>query len=122
MFIYNDNDLDNVSLSFTERENGIEFYIEGYDEDNKISIDLMVSLNIDYLKTMEIDFEYDLTDQLIEDETYLGINSEFIKTEVSVTLMKDLDERYFLRVVNDSIDANVDFEIEEQEEIEDEDE
>ncbi|MBR4830576.1 MAG: hypothetical protein IKZ96_02275 [Bacilli bacterium] len=121
MFIYNDNDLDNVSLSFTERENGIEFYIEGFDEDNKISIDLMVSLNIDYLKTMEIDFEYDLTDQLFSDETYLGINSEFVKTEVSVTLMKDLDERYFLRVVNDSIDANASFELEEPEE-EEEDE
>lgn len=121
MFIYNDNDLDNVSLSFTERENGIEFYVEGYDEDNKISIDLMVSLNIDYLKTMEIDFEYDLTDQLLEGETYLGINSEFIETKVSVTLMKDLDERYFLRVVNDSIDVNVSFEIEEKEE-EEEDE
>ena len=122
MFIYNDCDLENVSLSFTERENGLEFYIEGFDEDNKISIDLMVSLNIDYLKTMEIDFEYDLTDQLISDETYLGINSEFVKTEVEVSLMKDLDERYFLRVVNDSIDANVDFEIEEAKEIEDEDE
>ena len=116
MFVYNDEDLENVSLSFTERENGIEFYIEGFDEDNKISIDLMVSLNIDYLKTMEIDFEYDLTDQLISDETYLGINSEFVKTEVEVSLMKDLDERYFLRVVNDSIDANISFEIEEEKE------
>ena len=44
MFIYNDNDLDNVSLTFTERENGLEFYVEGYDEDNKISIDFMLDL------------------------------------------------------------------------------
>ena len=121
MFIYNDKDLDNVSLSFTERDNGIEFYVEGYDEDNKISIDFIIGLNIDYLKTMEIDFEYDLTDQLLEEETYLGINSEFGKTSISVTLMKDLDERYFLRVVNDALDINVDFELEEKEE-EDEDE
>lgn len=120
MFIYNDNELDNVSLSFTERENGIEFYIEGYDEDNKISIDFIVGLNIDYLKTMEIDFEYDLTDQLLKEETYLGINSEFGKTSISVTLMKDLDERYFLRVTNDNIDINVDFEMETDEEEEDE--
>ena len=112
MFVYNDEDLDNVSLTFTERDNGLEFYIEGYDEDNKISIDFMLDLNIDYLKTMEIDFEYDLKDQILKEETYLGINSEYGKTEVSVTIMKDLDERYFLRVVNDSIDANVSFEIE----------
>ena len=120
MFIYNDNDLDNVSLTFTERENGLEFYVEGYDEDNKISIDLLLDLNIDYLRTMEIDFEYDLEDQLLKDETFIGINNEYSKTEVSITLMKDLDERYFLRVVNDAIDINVDFEIEEQEEDEDE--
>ena len=120
MFIYNDCDLENVSLSFTERENGLEFYIEGFDEDNKISIDFIVSLNIDYLKTMEIDFEYELTDQLINDETYLGINNEFIKTDIEVSIIKDLDEKYFLRVVNDSIDANVSFEFEEVEEEEDE--
>lgn len=120
MFIYNDNDLDNVSISFTERDNGIEFYVEGYEEDNKISIDFIVGLNIDYLKTMEIDFEYDLTDQLLEEETYLGINSEFGKTSIYVTLIKDLDERYFLRVTNDNIDINVDFEMETDEEEEDE--
>lgn len=120
MFIYNDCDLDNVSLSFTERENGIEFYIEGLDEENKISIDFIVGLNIDYLKTMEIDFEYDITDQLLDEETYLGINNEFGKTSIEVTLMKDLDEKYFLRVVNDSIDANVSFELKEEETEEDE--
>lgn len=121
MFVYNDIDLDNVSLTFTERDNGLEFYIEGYDEDNKISIDFMLDLNIDYLKTMEIDFEYDLNDQILKEETYLGINSEYGKTEISVTIMKDLDERYFLRVVNDALDINVSFEIEEKEE-EEEDE
>ena len=121
MFIYNDNDLDNVSLTFTERENGLEFYIEGFDEDNKISIDFLLDLNVDYLKTMEIDFEYDLDDQIIKEESFLGINSSFNKTEISVTIMKDLDERYFLRVVNDALDINVEFEIEEKEE-EEEDE
>ena len=121
MFLYNDIDLDNVSLSFTERENGLEFYVEGYDEDNKISIDFIVGLNIDYLKTMEIDFEYDLTEQLLEEETYLGINNEFGKASIEVTLMKDLDEKYFLRVVNDALDVNVSFELEETEE-EEEDE
>ena len=121
MFIYNDNDLDNVSLTFTERENGLEFYIEGFDEDNKISIDFLLDLNIDYLKTMEIDYEYDLCDQILKEETYLRVNSEFGKTSIEVSLMKDLDERYFLTVINDDIDVNIDFEIEEKEE-EEEDE
>ena len=121
MFVYNNIDLDNVSLSFTERDNGLEFYVEGYDEDNKISIDFMLDLNIDYLKTMEIDYEYDLCDQILKEETYLGVNSEFGKTSIEVSLMKDLDERYFLRVINDDIDVNIDFEIEEKEE-EEEDE
>ena len=120
MCIYNDIDLDNVSLSFTERENGIEFYVEGFDEDNKISIDFIIGFNIDYLKTMEIEYEYDLTDQLLEEETYLGINNEFGKTSIEVSIMKDLDERYFLRVVNDNIDVNISFELEEEDEEEDE--
>lgn len=116
MFIYNNIDLDNVSLSFTGRENGIEFYIEGFDEDKKISIDFMVSLTIDDLKTMELDYEYDLCEQLIEGETFIGVNNNFIKTDIEVTLMKDLDEKYYLRVVNDDIDASVNFELEEKEE------
>ena len=121
MFVYNDIELDNVSLSFTERDNSLEFYIEGYDEDKKIGIDFMLDLNIDYLKTMEIDYEYDLCDQLVDSETFIGINNEFHKTDIEVSIMKDLDERYFLRVTNDEIDASVDFEIEEKE-VEDEDE
>lgn len=116
MFTYNDIDLDNVSLSFTERENGLEFYIEGLDENNKYSIDFMIDLNIDYLKTMEIDYEYDLTDQLLKEETYFGIDSKYDKTSIYVTIMKDLDERYFLRVTNDDLDINVSFELEEEEE------
>ena len=116
MFTYNDIDLDDVSLSFTERENGLEFYIEGLDEDNKYSIDFMIDLNIDYLKTMEIDYEYDLTDQLLKEETYFGIDSKYDKTSIYVTIMKDLDERYFLRVTNDELDINVSFELEEEEE------
>ena len=123
MFTYNDIDLEDVSLSFTERENGLEFYVEGLDEDKKISIDFMLDLNIDYLKTMEIDYEYDLCDQIIESETYLGINNEYTKTSIEVSIMKDLDERYFLRVTNDELDVQVNFELEEQEEYkEDEDE
>ena len=116
MFLYNDIDLDNVSLSFTERDNGIEFYIEGFDEDNKISINFIASLKIDDLKTMELDYEYDLTSQLVNDETYFGYNNKYDKEEISVTLMKDLDEKYYLRVVNDNIDASVNFELEEKEE------
>ena len=116
MFIYDDIDLDNVSLSFTERENGIEFYIEGFDEDKKISIDFIVSIKLDDLKTMELDYEYDLSEQLVNDETFIGIDNSFNRTEINVTLMKDLDEKYYLRVVNDSIDASVNFELEEKEE------
>ena len=116
MFIYNDIDLDNTSLSFTERDNGIEFYIEGFDDDKKINLNFIVSLKIDDLKTMEIDYEYDLSDQLLDDETYLGINNDFGKTSIEVTLMKDLDEKYYLRVVNDDIDAQVNFVLEEKEE------
>lgn len=123
MFIYNDIDLDNVSLSFTERDNGIEFYIEGFDEDKKISIDFIVSLKVDDLKTMELDYEYDLCDHIINDETFIGINNDFNKSSIEVTLMKDLDEKYYLRVINDEIDVQVNFELEEQEEYkEDEDE
>ena len=120
MFTYNGIDLDNISLSFTGRENGIEFYIEGFNEDKKISIDFMLSLTIDDLKTMELDYEYDLCDQLLEEETYLGINNEFGKTSIEVTLMKDLDEKYYLRVVNNDIDASVNFELEEKEEYKEE--
>ena len=119
MFTYNDVDLDNTILSFTERENGIEFYIEGFEEDKKISIDFIVSLKIDDLKIMELDYEYDLSNQLIKGETFLGIDNEFESTNIDVSLMKDLDEKYYLRVVNDTIDASVTFELEEKEEEED---
>ena len=71
---------------------------------------------IDLLKTMEIDYEYDLTDQLLKEETYFGIDSKYDKTSIYVTIMKDLDERYFLRVTNDELDINVSFELEEEEE------
>lgn len=116
MFLYNDIELDNVLLTFTSRDDDIEFYIEGFNEDTKISIDFIIRVNFDYLKTMELDYEYDLRDLIIEEETYLGIDNKFGKTSISGSIMKDLDEKYYLRVVNDTIDASVNFELEEKEE------
>lgn len=81
MFYYNGNKLTNIEKEYLFRKENkneyLELYFSGMNENDKISVNLMFNIVKDKLNMLELYDEEYINEYLISEECYFGINSNY---------------------------------------------
>ena len=81
MFYYNGNKLTNIEKEYLFRKENkneyLELYFSGMNENDKISVNLMFNIVKDKLNMLELYDEEYINEYLISEECYFGINNNY---------------------------------------------
>lgn len=81
MFYYNGNKLTNIEKEYLFRKENkneyLELYFSGMNENDKVSVNLMFNIVKDKLNMLELYDEEYINEYLISEECYFGINSNY---------------------------------------------
>lgn len=117
MFIYNGKKLENVfyeSINRKEKENiFFELYIEGIENENKVSVNLLFNIDSNNLNLLEMELPTYMNEYLIMNECYFGINQDFTLIDLedlNVEFIK-IDKNIY-EVIIDSYENNFNIDIE----------
>lgn len=117
MFIYNGKKLENVfyeSINRKEKENiFFELYIEGIENENKVSVNLLFNIDSNNLNLLEMELPTYMNEYLIMNECYFGVNQDFTLIDLedlNVEFIK-IDKNIY-EVIIDSYENNFNIDIE----------
>ena len=81
MFYYNGNNLSNIEKEYLFRKEKkkeyLELYFSGKDDNDKISVNLMFNIVKEKLNMLELYDEEYISEYLIGEECYFGINNDY---------------------------------------------
>lgn len=117
MFIYNGKKLENVfyeSINRKEKENiFFELYIEGIENENKVSVNLLFNIDSNNLNLLEMELPTYMNEYLIMNECYFGVNQDFTLIDLedlNVEFIK-IDKNIY-EVIIDSYENNFNIDVE----------